>query len=55
MKLNVSLAGMTNMIVNVKTPTNEAGARGVPNGFVEERIRGYGSNPCLATSRIIRD
>jgi hypothetical protein len=51
----VSLAGNTKMIEKVKTPIREAGARGVPNGFVEEKSRGYGSRPCLATSRIIRD
>jgi hypothetical protein len=51
----VSLAGNTKIIENVNTPIREAGARGVPNGFVEEKSRGYGRRPCLATSRIIRD
>lgn len=55
MKLKASLAGSASIVEQVKTPIRAAGAKGVPKGFVEEKIRGYGSRPCLATSRIIRD
>jgi hypothetical protein len=55
MKLKVSLAGIAKIAEKVMAPIREAGARGVPNGFVEEKSRGYGRRPCLATSRIIRD
>jgi hypothetical protein len=54
MKLKASFAGIASMTTKVKKVRRVTGPRGVPNGLIEEKKDGYGSNPCLATSRSMR-